>query len=940
MTQKITAQIALILLGILSFSSFAFSQDYPRYTINAVIDTNKKEIKAAQKVSFTNNTKLPTSEIDFHIYPNRKYTPEEQNFMWSYAGYFKINPFPKGFDSGHITINAVTQNDQPLNFMITGKDETLLVVPLAKPLFPNETIELNLNFSVNIPVAYGRFGTINNVTALSRWYPILCVLTDKGWNKNPFYPFHRPFFSESAYYKVNLTVPSNQVVIFSGQLQKETEGADSKKTLSLETAFPIRDFSLSLSPDYKKEELKFGDIKINSFYLPGDEAHAKLAAQDARDLMEMYTKRFRAYPYGEFNIAPVYLGYGGEQMSNMIFIDTRVFQLPRMLDRYFDFLIAHETGHQWFYNMVGADEYTEMWLEEGIDSFFLLDYLEGKYGKNATIAVLPKELNFFLPNVSFRETGDYRYQILARTNFDQPITSELSHFIEPLSIFSLTYGKGSRIVSMLRDVIGQEAFDKAFKRIFEEYRFQNITIALLEKFCEEESHKDLKWFFNQWLYTDKKYDAAVTGVHNDTVTFKNRGEIRMSVEVNIQLHNGDKKQILWDGQKDQEEIKVESSSRIKNVQLDPEQKLLDIDKTNNNWPRKINTKLVPLYLPLYDIPLFLPQDSYNVVAGPEFANSGIGLKASIQKPFDQIAYAASDYEFSKDLAHSRLGYQLNYVGNSLRTLGFELFNTTDLKGGEEDLAGGMVYLRQELNAASYGLTDINNHVTLYLMRDRSLNNGLSLTEREDSQNTSYLRKDEAIIGTALHLGQYGPYPDPSQGYKADTLFESSGHFLGATQYFYRGSLDTAFYKPLWAQSSSKLVLRLKYGWGYPTDKNLYELGGMDGLRGYNRKTLRGSNMGLGSLEFRFPMIKKLDVRVFDNLINLESMNGVVFADLGQSWYGNIDDTQFKKDAGLGLRFVVTLGSFLEKVIVRLDAAQAIDEPKEPTRFWFGLGHAF
>ena len=68
----------------------------------------------------------------------------------------------------------------------------------------------------------------------------------------------------------------------------------------------------------------------------------KQALEIARDVMKFYSQRFGPYPYGEFSIAPVHLGYGGEQMSNMIFIDTRVFELPKILDRYFDFLISHE----------------------------------------------------------------------------------------------------------------------------------------------------------------------------------------------------------------------------------------------------------------------------------------------------------------------------------------------------------------------------------------------------------------------------------------------------------------------------------------------------------------------------------------------------------------------------------------------------------------------
>ena len=267
-----------------------------------------------------------------------------------------------------------------------------------------------------------------------------------------------------------------------------------------------------------------------------------------------------------------------------------------------------------------------------------------------------------------------------------------------------------------------------------------------------------------------------------------------------------------------------------------------------------------------------------------------------------------------------------------------MFAVDDRDGGEEDLAGGKLYLRKELWPAAYGLTDINDHITFYLLRDRSFKGDLTLSGLEDSRNVSYLKKDEAILGTNLHLGRSGPYPDPVEGYNLDWLLESSGHFLEATQYFYRSSLDWSGVTTVTPQS--RLALRLKYGWGFPLDKNLYELGGWDGLRGFDRKTVRGARIGLGSLEYRFPVFNKLNIRLFDNAIGFESLGGVVFTDIGQAWNEVYKDSQLGKDVGIGLRATMNIGSFLEKVILRFDVARPIEEEDNDTHFWFGAGHAF
>jgi len=931
--------VSLIMLAGFIFIEDGHSLEHPSYEIQARLNT-KNMLSASEIVEFTNNSSKNIRELFFHIYANRQYSKKEQNFMMRYAGYFKVNPYPEGFESGKLHIEGIEQNGEELAFAIEGKDETLLKVDLKRELRPGQSIKIAIDFSVKIPHAYGRFGWHKNILKMSQWYPVLAVLSEDGWNKNPFYPFHRPFFSESANYSVRLTVPQSQVVVHSGYSEAETQNEDGSKTIDIKTEAPIREFTFAMSPDYKVVESIANNVKVKSYYLPGREYHGKEAAGIAHDVIKFYSEQFCDYPYREFSIVPVHLAYGGEQMSNLVFIDTRVYELPKFLKRYFDFMISHETGHQWFYNLVGMDEFQEMWLEEGVNSYFNLEYLENKYGRNAEVAQLPEwmeKYKWLLPNFSFRQARDFRYKIISRLKLDHAVVGKLSSFQEPSSIFSITYGKGSRVIGMLKDQIGDEVFARVFKRIFEEYRFKNLNQKDFIRVCEEESGKDLQSFFTQWLMTDKKLNYAIQEVRDNKITLVNKGTLVMAAEVEVEFEDGNKETFVWQGDKETEKVSLSGASRIKNVTIDPDQVLLDIDQTNNYWPRRINVKPVPIYLSLYEIPVVLPEDSYNLVFGPEMMGQGMGVKASLQKPYDQIFYMSTGYEIGEGLHKSTAGYQINNLFKSQLAAGFEISNRTDYDG-DEDLVSGKAYLRQELWPARYGLADSNDHITLYLVRNRGVDGSLAMSSREDDRNTSYLKRNEAIVGTLLHLGRVGGYPDPSRGYSVDVMAESSGHFLGATQYFYRGSIDTSFYKPV--TNKSTLAFRFKVAGGYPNDKNLFELGGMDGLRGYDRKTIRGSRALLGSIEYRFPIKEDIHMSFFDNIMGLEAVHGVVFFDAGQSWFKDIDESTLKKDVGLGLRFHMSLGSFLEKVVVRVDAAKAINDSSEDTQFWFGINQAF
>ena len=152
-------------------------------------------------------------------------------------------------------------------------------------------------------------------------------------------------------------------------------------------------------------------------------------------------------------------------------------------------------------------------------------------------------------------------------------------------------------------------------------------------------------------------------------------------------------------------------------------------------------------------------------------------------------------------------------------------------------------------------------------------------------------------------------------------------------------MDWQGYKSIFKEN--KLALRLKYGWGWSADKDLFQLGGSQGLRGYDLKTIQGSHAMMANLEYRFLLIKKLDQRFLDNIFTLDKLDAVVFSDIGKSWFRDFAGANFKKDAGLGLRLHIDIGSFLESVIVRLDIAQAIDDSSEDEpRVWLGISHAF
>jgi outer membrane protein assembly factor BamA len=226
------------------------------------------------------------------------------------------------------------------------------------------------------------------------------------------------------------------------------------------------------------------------------------------------------------------------------------------------------------------------------------------------------------------------------------------------------------------------------------------------------------------------------------------------------------------------------------------------------------------------------------------------------------------------------------------------------------------------------------------MRDQEINRTSALNNAEDIRHMRYRKRDEAIVGATGSLGRFGPFEDPVFGWRFIPTLETAGHFLGATESFWRTSAELQGYHLVSGRLQHKLAIRGKLGWGEASDKDLFQLGGSQGLRGYDSKTIEGAHMALGSMEYRIPLAHPDRFRLFDNILDLHTVQAVGFFDIGKAWYSSFDDGRWKQDAGAGLRFHCNLAGLVEQVVVRLDVAHPVDDPGEDTHVWLGVNQAF
>jgi aminopeptidase N len=148
-------------------------------------------------------------------------------------------------------------------------------------------------------------------------------------------------------------------------------------------------------------------------------------------------------------------------------------------------VVIHEIAHQWFGNAVTEYDWDDVWLSEGFATCFTLLFIEHQYGRDVFLKGLAD---------SKKRVDDF----YAKNPGHRIIHNNLSNMDSVTS--SQTYQKGSWTLHMLRGVLGDEVFWKGIRTYYARYFNGNATTADFIRVMEETSGKDLKQFFDQWLY--------------------------------------------------------------------------------------------------------------------------------------------------------------------------------------------------------------------------------------------------------------------------------------------------------------------------------------------------------------------------------------------------------------------------------------------------------
>jgi hypothetical protein len=573
------------------------------YRITATLDAAKNELRGRETIHYVNHSPDALPYLWLFV---------EQNLCEPNSITNQLNQPPLVFLGTSFDFSCQGFNSAPRleSLTIAGREAkrtrfgTTLRVDLATPLASGAALDLDAIWHFNVPAqGGGRMGHDGPLYEMAQWYPRVAVYDDmKGWNHEP-YIGAGEFYLEYGDYDVTLTVPNEDIVAATGELQnpeqvlttaqrqrlalarhsdttiaiiRADEAGDVKRSRPAAqhawhfTARNVRDFAFAAGPGMRWDASGYDGILIEDLYRPKADKWGEVNRM-GREAIKYYSEQWFKYPYSHATTVegPV----EGMEYPMLTFTPNS----PTREDQ--QWVIAHEFGHEWFPMIVGSNERLYPWMDEGFNTFIDLanaaKYFAGTpYGD--TIEVHPLHL----------------YAEHAVPGNEQPLIEKP---VEVRDLFWGGYQKPALMMQMLRyEVLGKDRFDAAFREYIRTWAFKHPTPSDFFRLMRDQSGMELDWFWRDWIFTTARLDQAVDSVARgaDGVTsvhLHNRASMVMPAELSIRFDDGTTSTVklpveMWNlGERFV--YRVAGTKPVRAVEVDPRRALPDIDRANNRWPR-------------------------------------------------------------------------------------------------------------------------------------------------------------------------------------------------------------------------------------------------------------------------------------------------------------------------------------------------------------------
>jgi len=403
-------------------------------------------------------------------------------------------------------ITKITQNDSDLNYT---KDGYSYFIQLKDKQLIGDINQLTVFFEGK-PVIAKRPPWDGGLTWEKDSNGLDFIATScQGDGASLWWPCKDHMYDEPESMAINITVPNHLTDVSNGRLKNVTQNDDNTKTFHWYVQNPINNYGVNMNiGDYvhfsEKYEGEKGILDCYYYVLKDNLEKAKEQFKDVKKMLQAFEYWFGPYPFYEdsYKLVEVpYLGmehqssvtYGNQYQNGYLGSDLS----GTGWGLKFDFIIIHESGHEWFANNITYKDIADMWIHESFTAYsetLFLDYHYGTEAGNEYVIGTRKNIQNDRPII-----GEY--------NVNYPGSGDM-------------YYKGSNMLHTLRQLIEDDAkFREILRGLNNKFYHQTVTTKQIENYISEHSAIDLSAFFNQYL-RDIRIPKLVYKISKKKLKFK------------------------------------------------------------------------------------------------------------------------------------------------------------------------------------------------------------------------------------------------------------------------------------------------------------------------------------------------------------------------------------------------------------------------------------
>jgi hypothetical protein len=615
------------------------------YAIDVRLDAERKQLEGRQTVTWRNPSTDPVGDLWFHLYLNA-FRNNRSTFFRESGGQLRgdratgkwgwIDVTSLRLAGGADLTRALTfeQRDDG-----NADDRTVARLVLPEPVPPGGSVTLEIDFRAQLPEVFARSGYKRDFYLVGQWFPKLGVYEPMGmrgratggWNCHQYHA-NSEFYANYGEYRVTITVPSRFVVGATGHRTRRRDNGNGTTTHTYEQA-DVHDFAWTADPRYIEVKRRFsasGDVTaaeyqqaasllgrppdavrlsnvaITVLLQPEHEPQLERYVQAVKAGLKGFGLRYGRYPYQTITVVdPPADGSGAGGMEYPTFITGGSMWAgnfaPLNAVRSVEMVTIHEFGHQFWYGMVGNNEFEEAWLDEGINTYSTGLVMEAEYGAAKAYGrllglpigeldllrgIATPSMKDVIVKPSWMYAGDYGYY---------------------------AYMKPAIALRTLEGYLGSQVMARVMRTFHERFRFRHPSSADFFATASEVAGQDLDWFFRQAFLGSDVLDYAVDAVSSSPVTelrgvveeggkrgtrdagppgssqvaktYESRvlvrrlGEFVFPVEVALQFEGKLVERVRWDGKDRWKRFVFVRSERLVSATIDPDHKVV----LDANW---------------------------------------------------------------------------------------------------------------------------------------------------------------------------------------------------------------------------------------------------------------------------------------------------------------------------------------------------------------------